>query len=175
MDLRPELQIAVMIRAMAQVVLPAVDTGNRPAQEQGHLVLAMLRMLEQRLPLTYRYERDELQRYVNLADALIVDLASADPHLSELIVAGQAGKACLERPGTEPAELVENIAALRKLVGNIAGSLSTTTSRSARVKQLIFEAAKVQIERERAWLLPTGFETVPSSIMPIEEQLKARP
>ena len=46
MDVRPELQITSMMKAMEDIVLPAVDPDNRLAQEQARLVIATLRLVE---------------------------------------------------------------------------------------------------------------------------------
>ena len=68
MDIRPSLQIQVMIKAMEQVVVPSVDPVNKIAHEQASLVLATLRVLEQRMPLWRNYLRDELRRLAALVD-----------------------------------------------------------------------------------------------------------
>ncbi|MCK9285355.1 MAG: hypothetical protein M0P39_13860, partial [Rhodocyclaceae bacterium] len=60
MDLRPALQVQTVIKAMTDVVLPAVDPNNKLAQEQARLVIGMLHLVMQRQPLMYRYDRDEL-------------------------------------------------------------------------------------------------------------------
>ena len=71
MDVRPELQLQSMIKAMTDIVLPAVDADNRLAQEQAHLVIATLQLVANRLPIAYRYDRDELERYVGLSRDLL--------------------------------------------------------------------------------------------------------
>ena len=50
MDLRPSLQVQTVIKAMTDVVLPAVDPNNKLAQEQARLVIGMLHLVAQRQP-----------------------------------------------------------------------------------------------------------------------------
>ncbi len=172
MDMRPELQIAVMIRAMEQAVLPAVDAENRPAREQAGLVVAMLRLLQDRLPLAYRYERDELDRYVTLATDLLPLLAGSDRHAAPIAAALDAGSTVLARAGADPASLRERVLALRQAVGDLARAAPQSGSEpAAAIRRLILEAARVQTERERAWLMPVGFDPPSCGIAPIEAQL----
>ena len=42
MDLRAPLQLKSMIKSMSDVVLPAIDPGNRMAQEQAQLQLPQM-------------------------------------------------------------------------------------------------------------------------------------
>jgi hypothetical protein len=70
MQMRPALQIQSMIKAMMDVVLPAVDPSNKLALEQSRLVIGMLSLMAQQLPLQFRFDCDELSRLLKLAAAL---------------------------------------------------------------------------------------------------------
>ncbi len=172
MDLRPELQLSTLIRAMQQVVLPAVDPRNAAATEQGALVLATLSMMQQRQRLTYRYDRDELIRYVELAAALAAHLGGSAETREALSAAAAAGADTLARARAEPDELVERSRALRALVGELAAKLpELDVEGDSTLSALIMAAAKTQTSRERAWLLPTGFDADSRHLLPIEDQL----
>ena len=71
MDLRAPLQLKSMIKSMSDVVLPAIDPGNRMAQEQAQLILGMMHLMALRLPLQFHYDLDELRRYLGLAQELL--------------------------------------------------------------------------------------------------------
>ena len=74
MDIRPDIQIQSMIKAMIDVVLPAVDPEHKMAQEQARLVIGTLHLIAKRLPLAYRYDCDELHRYVVFARELTSEM-----------------------------------------------------------------------------------------------------
>src|ERR1700756_539308 len=70
MQMRPAVQIKSMVKAMTDVVLPAIDPANKLAQEQARLVIGMLGLMAQQLPLQFRFDCDELARLLQLAAAL---------------------------------------------------------------------------------------------------------
>ncbi|MGC4092018.1 MAG: hypothetical protein QM756_29870 [Polyangiaceae bacterium] len=178
MDIRPELQIASMIRAMQDIVLPAVDPANRLAQEQARLVIATLGLVAQRLPLAYRYDRDELTRYVALADDLLSCLPSpARAHVEvclALDAAAAHGRDLLQRAGADPAELAQSSMALRSQVGALVEWARASAGADAyhALSVTLLDAARIELERERALVVAMGFEPDPSAMPPpVERQL----
>lgn len=167
MDIRPSLQIQVAIKAMEQTVLPAVDPGNTIALEQAGLVLAALRVLEQRVPLWRAYQRDELRRLILLAGEIEEAEEAGVADLSAL--AAKAGQ-LLESADAEAPELEAAVIALRGAIGQLLASRDHV--HRTPLGRLVLAAAKVQLERERAWLVPFGFEAASSDLRPIEEQLE---
>ena len=172
MDVRPELQLQTMIKAMTDIVLPAVDADNRLAQEQARLVIATLQLVAKRLLIAYRYDRDELTRYVALAADL---LSAATPQLAGEVVTrldllAAQGAEVLARARAEPLELETAVVALRASVGQL-----TEASRAAHdptLGRLVLAAAKVELDRERALVVDSGFEADPDDMpAPILEQL----
>ena len=120
MDLRPALQIQTSIKAMMDVVLPAVDPNNKLAQEQARLVIGMLNIVAQRMSLTYRYDRDELARFLALAETLkgqAKDLPGAKEALHALDGAADIGTDVLDRARAEPSELESANFDLREKIG----------------------------------------------------------
>lgn len=170
MDIRPSLQIQVMIKAMEQVVVPAVDPVNKIAHEQASLVLATLRVLEQRMPLWRNYLRDELRRLAALVDE-IVSLEDGDCEIrAALAMLAQEGHALFARSDAETPDLEQATIALRNGIGRLMAEYKGLIHRT-QLGRLILHASKEQLERERAWLLPFGFESDTSAIVPIEQQL----
>ena len=170
MDVRPELQLQTMIKAMTDIVLPAVDADNRLAQEQARLVIATLQLVAKRLLIAYRYDRDELTRYVALAADL---LSAATPQLAGEVVTrldllAAQGAEVLARARAEPLELETAVVALRASVGQL-----TEASRAAHdptLGRLVLAAAKVELDR--ALVVDIGFEADPDDMpAPILEQL----
>lgn len=166
MDIRPSLQIQVAIKAMEQTVLPAVDPGNTIALEQAGLVLAALRVLEQRVPLWRAYQRDELRRLILLAGEME---DAREEGVEELSALAASARRLLDSADAEAPELEAAVIALRGAVGRLLASRDHV--HRTPLGKLVLAAAKVQLERERAWLVPFGFEAGSSDVRPIEEQL----
>ncbi|MBL6749512.1 MAG: hypothetical protein ISP90_03285 [Nevskia sp.] len=175
--MRPAFQLQTVIKAMTDVVLPAVDPANKLAQEQAQLVVGMLSLLLQRLPLQYRYDRDELQRYLQLARELSAVRGGAQTQaaLADLSAGAAAGAGVLQRAAADPAELEAAVLELRAKVGELIGAANADGEPASLpgLQRSVLAAAKVQTARERAWLAPTGFEADPKSITPIERQLSS--
>lgn len=176
MDIRPEIQIQSMIKAMVDVVLPAVDPDHKMAQEQARLIIGTLQLVARRLPVSYRYDCDELRRYIGLAVALVgCGAAAVDPQLLKDIDRLTArGAQLLERPCVEPMELERAAFELRAAVSQavqVACAAGTPQIRQV-VRRLVLESSKVELQRERALVMDMGFESDPARRPPpIEEQL----
>jgi hypothetical protein len=176
MDVRPELQIQTMIKAMVDVVLPAVDPNHRMAQEQARLVIATLRLVAQRLPIAYRYDRDELERYAALARDVLVQIGAAVPAPTTATLERLVARASdvLDRARAEPAELEAATFEMRAAVGELIQSVDVSGDAPARtrLRKLILEAARTELQRERALVVDMGFETGTAAVPPpIEKQL----
>jgi hypothetical protein len=173
MELRPTIQIQSILKAMTDVVLPAVDPENKLAQEQARLVIGMLHLLAQRLPLIYRYDRDELSRCLALAHALrqqVQDIPRASESARHLAASVAAGENVLDRAKAEPGELEAAIFDLREKVGAMiqTANAAATASQLQGMKSVVLAAAKEQLIRERAWLSMQGWEPDPKKVPSIE-------
>ena len=176
MDVRPEIQIQSMIKAMIDVVLPSVDAENKLAIEQSHLIIGTLQLVAKRLPIAYRYDRDELERYVALSKALVSQLdpvpgSTSTGELAKLVVRGND---VLERARAEPSELESTTFDLRASVGSLIAETRAkgTPEAKAIVRNLVLDASKKELERERALVVDIGFEPDPSNLpTPIDKQL----
>ncbi|MCC6710062.1 MAG: hypothetical protein IT492_21090 [Gammaproteobacteria bacterium] len=166
MQLREDLQLQTAIRALVEVIAPAVDAGNALAVEQTQIVIGMLQLMAARLPLQYQYDCDELVRLVDLSRAL-------EDHDGRLATARAAGAEVLARAQATPQELLAAIRNLRKLSGAVItaayrdGDDATRTS----VSKHVLAHAEQQLLRERAWFAPQGWELQPESLPDIENLL----
>ena len=175
MEVRPEIQIQAMIKAMVDVVLPAVDPEQKMAQEQARLVIGTLGLIASRLPVAYRFDRDQLDRYVSLSRELVA-LDKADgggQTVSKLESLAERGADVLQRARAEPAELESTVFDLRAEVSSLLQSLhkSSSPEKWNKVNRLILDASRMEIDRERALVVAMGFEPKPGSIPPIESLL----
>ena len=93
MQMRPDPQIKSVIKAMNDVVLPAVDPQNKLAQEQVRLCMGLLGLMAKQLPLQFRFDCDELARL----SAYSAELQRiADELLGTGVLRG-GGDQCLQR------------------------------------------------------------------------------
>ena len=167
MQLREDLQLQSVLRALKEVILPAVDADNALAVEQTQVVIGMLGMMAARLPLTYRYDCDELARLVTLCQAL----APYDD--GRLASAAAAGAEVLARAQAAPDEILAAIRHLRALSGGVVSAAYEAGDDAARaeISHHVLTHAEAQLLRERAWCAPQGWETKPDTLPPIEETL----
>ncbi len=176
MEVRPDIQIQVILKALKDVILPAVDKDNKLAQEQTHLAIATLQLMAKFLPIVYRYDRDELDRYIGFSRDLIAQVGNkAGGGASKNLQAVAAhGANVLERARAEPAEMEKAILDLRATVGELIEAVHASGDKAAQasVHKLVLAAAKPELERERAVVVDMGWETDPSThAPPIEKQL----
>lgn len=167
MQLREDIQLKTAIRALSEVILPAVDSSNALAVEQTQVVIGLLELMAARLPRQFQYDCDELARLLVLSRSLPAAddgaLATAVAHGGEVLARAQCG----------PQELVEAIRALRAASGAVIGALYRDGDAGTRalVSAQVLAHAEQQLLRERAWLAPQGWEMQPHSVPAIEDLL----
>lgn len=173
MQLRAELEIATMIRAMREVVIPAVDPADRLAVEQSHLVVGMLRLLEHQLRVHFRFDRDELARLTASAERLERICASNGvlPERAERLAAlAIEARDRIARSAVDPAELLVTSRALREEIGGLVSEAGDADDGiRERIEREILELSREQLLRDRALLAQQGFE--PDSGLPAIEDL----
>jgi signal transduction histidine kinase len=143
--------------------LPALDPNNKLAQEQSQLVLGMLNILAQRLPLMYRYDRDELARSLALVDTLrdqTKHLPAAHDAMHALERCAKTGQDVLNRAKADLSELEAANFELREKVGALISTIyeGADMSQLSNVSKTITAHAKEQLLRERAWVILQGLE-----------------
>lgn len=176
MDIRPEFQLQTVIKAMTDVIAPALDPNNKLAQEQAQLAIGVLNIVSQRLHLLYRYDKDELARSLTLAETLAEQTASlpeASQALHALANSVENGADVLDRARADPDELRNANFDLREKVGALITAVygASDTNALKQVSATVTAHAKEQLLRERAWLINQGWESDPKAIPAIETLL----
>jgi len=180
MQLRSEVQLASMMKAMTDVVIPAIDAKNDLAIQQAHLIVGMLNLMAHQLPMQFRFDRDELQRLVKSAEGLSL-LSSKDSAVSaaveQLAASCDAAVNVLKHCVMDPAELVASVKTMREATSMlmVAASRSDDKAAFAAVEQAVLALSKEQLLRDRSLLLVQGWEPDPSAIPPIEKLLGSAP
>lgn len=180
MQLRPEIQITSMIKAMTDVILPAVDPLNKLAVEQSQLVVGMLSLMARQLPVQFKFDCDELERLLASAKRM-QELPAGDGKvkaaLGRLAERGQKAADVLERVKLDPAEVLAAIRALREAMGAIVCTLGETADTAAQLKveRIVLDLSKEQLLRDRAMLVMQGFERDPAALPSLESLLGLQP
>lgn len=176
MQLRADIQIQSVLKAMRDVVLPALDPTHSLAQEQARLCMGLLDLLSRQLPLQFRFDVDELGRLAGLAEALVETVSAAAP--GEGTVHGvqaeaQRARDVLRRAQADPAEVVDAVRALRAGTAALVQAVCSGPANATvdAVERLVFDAGREQLLRDRSWLRAQGWEPNPDAIPPIETLL----
>lgn len=178
MQLRPEIQITSMIKAMTDVILPAVDPSNKLAVEQSQLVVGMLSLMAKQLPLQFRFDRDELGRLLTGAGemkTLSPPQGKVKLALDRLARGEVAGAKVLDACRTDPAALLYSIRELREALGDVVQALAETDDlkQQLQAERVVLDLSKEQLLRDRAMLVMQGFERNPAALPDIDSLLGA--
>ncbi|WP_018990738.1 hypothetical protein [Aromatoleum toluclasticum] len=168
MQMRPEVQIAAMIKAMKDVVIPAVAGTNKLAEEQSKLVVGMLNLMAHQLPLQFRFDRDELARLVDTCSAL-KDVATSGPVTSAarvaLIERAAEARQLLEQCRRDPDELRRSVHALRAAICDTVDAFAQTGEpEQLEVERIVLAMSAEQLLRDRSLVKPQGWEPDPAAV-----------
>ncbi len=176
MQLRPQIQIQTIIKAMMEDVIPALDQTNQLAMQSAQLTIGTLMLISQHLPLEYRYDCDELARLLASAETLQAQakgIAKTRDTLTKLTAASHAGADVLRRARAEPGEIVEAVRELRAATAEAVSAVYAEGDEAAQsaVEKTVLSMSKEQLLRDRSWLLMQGWEPDPKSVPAIETLL----
>lgn len=144
-------QLQVSLRALEEVVAPALAGAEKHVVEQLHLAILTIGFVKQRLPEVRRFARWELSAYLDLARELGEDQA-----LSSFIADGAAA---LQRP---EADVADYDLITRRGRGAIAAFVDASGNR--RVADQVLEGSRPIVDQSRLWCAPFGFELRPEAL-----------
>ena len=173
MQLRPDIQIQSVLKAMSDVVLPALDPKNPLAQEQARLCMGMLSVMAGQLPLQFRFDCDELTRLLGLSNRLqqLDEVGRLAPQaIASLRQDSERAADVLARARAEPSEVLAAVRALRAATSKVvrAACEKGEASETQGLERAVLSASKEQLLRDRSWVLGQGWEADPKAIAPIE-------
>lgn len=167
-------RLRTMMKAMQEVVLPAVDPNHSIAQEQARLVLGSLNLILQQVDFAHAFEVVEAREMQSLGKELAALLkANSAPEAAKSIPEINAASAAIEDPLTPTTALQQINQALRGTIGSLiqAGESSGDAALIKQIAQRVLAYAESQLTRERSWIAATGFEP-PGATLPIAEAIK---
>lgn len=162
------------IKALEQVVMPAVDAADPLATEQLRLVSGFLKFLRTRMEHGYPRQLFELDHYLRLAQQVTPDAALLDvPGLpSRLAAAVAQGQAVAAQAVALPADVRSAAAALATAVAGVArGAAGADAPLRRRIEQQVLAGSKRWVEMQRAWFAPQGFDLRPDELPALDQAL----
>ena len=140
------------------------------------MIIGTLRLIANRLPIAFRYDCDELGRYVGFARELVNDMGDqlGTESVTTLERLSTQGGELLEGARTDPQEIEAAIFELRAAVGQTIQQVNATAPVDVRkaLRKRVLDMSKQELERERALVVDMGFESDPEKRPPpIELQL----
>ena len=171
MQLRSDTALRATVKSLTDVVLPAVDPNNGPALEQLQIAIGLLSLMAERMPLEFKYDCDELKRLNEFAQRLREEVTETQEMLGESV---RDSDAVLSRAKASPAEVLAAVRVLREATSQAVNKVyaSGDDDLRQRVSKLVLSHADQQVTRERAWLLPQGWEPNPEKLPTIEHLLE---
>lgn len=157
----PDIQLQVVLRALSDVVAPALGGAEKHVIEQFHLSLATLQFLKTRMPDQRRFQRMELRAYMELATG-VADIADDAP-TSDLRARVALAQEVLDDPEKDIADFEAANRGLREAITALSNAVTGTPSQKA-VNALILERHGAIADQARVWCLPFGFELEPEKL-----------
>ncbi|HSV59523.1 MAG TPA: hypothetical protein VLJ19_11540 [Variovorax sp.] len=175
MDLT-ETDLRAAIKALSDVVAPAVDPKDALATEQLRLVVEYLRFLRQRVDLLHQRDRTELQHQLEMARALRkLEAPCSDGLRAALQGASEVGEQRFNDAAATGAQLKAACAALAAAVRDGTREANDWPAPARdRWERCVLYASAARVAFEQAWYLPLGFEPAPAEV-PALDSLLARP
>ena len=169
-----DLRIRTMIKAMNEVVIPAVDSDNQAALDQARLVAASLDMLIEQIDYAHWFEIADIQLMNRMISALteITPTETADLAKAVAVTAMQAAS----RHEVSLPEIREHTRLLRDRISDLIESVGMLNDpkKLAQANEIILKLSQPQLNRERAFFAKTGFDTSPETLKSIREALEQK-
>jgi hypothetical protein len=179
MQLRPEIQITSMIKSLKDVIIPAIDSQNSFATEQAHLVVGMLSLMITQLPMQFRFDCDQLERSISTAKRL-EEVYSRDTttrgEMRSLIWSVAQASETLKHFKIDPVRILETIHELNREICRLisfAAEKGCDPVILAEAEAIVLDSSREQLLRDRALLVPQGWEKIEHLAPPPIETLLA--
>lgn len=166
------LRLQSMLRAMSEVIVPALDPQQQLARDQAKIVIGNLQILMDQTDSGYDFLLTELREYASLLRELISlsgEGAIRNRALEVLSVADPVAVAHI--PGQR--KLRELVSETKQTVNVLLEAVLDRGAANvrARAASLVLAQSEQQVLRERAWLRSSGFDPDQKSLPPIEAVL----
>lgn len=151
-----DTQLQVSLRALQDVVAPALAGAEKHAVEQLMLAILTIGFVKTRLPEARRFYRMELRNWIGLARD-VAAIADAENGLAAKV---QVAEAALNDPEKDLADFERASRELRDAI-TAASSVAAGSEEGRRLERAILERDADMLAQSRQWCLPFGFELQP--------------
>ena len=156
-----DLLLGAALRAMKDVVAPAIPPEQEVAAEQARIVMGVLSLLRQRVAFESARSLRELQIAVELAEQVVSVLSNPAALKAALEAARQNSDNAMNDKKRD--------AVRRSLLSSVATSIDGEHNREAkdRLLRVVLDVSAKQTSLTRAWSIPSGFEPASSDVDPL--------
>lgn len=163
-----ELRLSSMIRAVEDVILPAVAGHSGLAEEQAHILLGQLHLLRMQVDHVPAYERVEARSLGALARDLVQQADGGDATASS---AGALEELLSGSDPVSPADVRAFTTAVSVAVEELllASGRDGTDAFKASSTETVIRHGREQSMRDRSWFALTGFEGADVVLTPFDE------
>ena len=164
-----------VVRALQDVVAPAIDPSNSQANEQLRLSIDYIEFVIERLGFLHDRELFDLRHHLAMAravDAIVGSLALPDGAVLKAAI--EAGTQALAKPGARTRQLkraTANLTAAIAAIVRTAPALEKNVQR--RIEQTVVGASHERIAFERSWYLPFGFDPDAAEVGALHDLINA--
>jgi hypothetical protein len=164
-----------MNKALAEVVLPAIDPDNKAAAEQLQLVIGSLNLMQEQIDYANWYEIVDGRSMVAMAGK-VAEIAGQPlgKEVDDAIAATRDVGSRHDVTLTQIRDANYNLReALCEAIGKVLDAATPETANA--VSRAVNDMTKDQTSRERAFVAKTGFDVFPDTLKSIPDSLKAAP
>ncbi|MCB1476316.1 MAG: hypothetical protein H6883_05710 [Rhodobiaceae bacterium] len=166
-----DVGLRAVVRALADVVTPAVDESNSLAREQLRLSIDYIEFVAARLEYLNDREVFDLRNHLAMARNIVQILGdAAAPGHSTLVAAIGQGETALSSGAVPMRSLKDATASLAAAVADVVRSASEMEQSVARaIEKAVIDSSKERIAFERAWYEPLGFDPNPGNVPSVRD------
>ncbi len=161
-----DLRIANIVKALEQVVLPALTARERLAKDQVNLCIGHLQMIAQQWRWAAAFEAGSFQAMIALAEEM---LPSVDPSYAEELAQAIASAKAVE--GHDLAAVEHAIVALGGLIDRIILGEDGQVALAPAIWEAVLSYGEKQSLRERTWFAATGLDPDRKELPSIAEMM----
>lgn len=161
MILSLDVQLQVALRALEEVVAPALSQSEKHVMEQLQLAIATIGFVKTRLPDARRYARMETSHFARLGQD-VAECAGDEAHLSALV---REARAMLDDPAAEVADYDGMTSRLRSEIAALGSRCGDPEKRKA-IDGIVLRESAALLGQARQWTSPFGFELKPEDLPP---------
>lgn len=164
------------IKALSDVVTPAVDPANPLAGEQLRMVCSYLSLVIDRVPLRSQRIDFELQCAKRLTQSLRPLAKGCDTEADAALQAALDAADSIERNAPAEADVLRITAMLNAAAASVvraAGGADADTAR--KVERCVVTHSKDWLDLQRAWFAPLGSDSGAAELPSVEAALSVAP